>query len=134
MSSSKDLADKIKLLVERGDLSLGEPAYGVALAAIDIGYERLTAAQRRLYDRVVAPLLTTMGEPAPAIAPRSDRDWRPIRQAPFHTDVEVAVEVDGEMNSTVFPCRKFGSLWINARTGRRVFVVPSHWRPWRAPD
>jgi len=134
MDPSKDLADKIKMLVERGDLSLGEPAYGVALAAIDRGYDGLTTAQRGLYDRVVAPLLKTLAEFPPWIAPRSDRDWRTIREAPLHTDVEVAVKVDGEMKSTVFPCRKFGGLWINARTGRRVFVSPTHWRPWRDRD
>lgn len=137
--SDRDLAAKIAALVERGELDPGEPAYGVALAAIDLGYERLTRAQRNLYDRLVIPALTALAEgkeprrPPPREDARetgSGSAWRPIRTAPDDRLVQLATMVDGRPSALAFACRQVQRTWVNADTGKPVFVRPSHWREW----
>jgi hypothetical protein len=44
-------------LIRRGDLDLGAPAYGTAMKAIQLGYERLTRSEKKLYGKVVIPAL-----------------------------------------------------------------------------
>lgn len=141
----QELAGKIATLVERGLLDLGDPAYGVALAAIGLGYDRLTRAQRGLYDRVIVPALSALASGAPlptrpAPAPRSDAvrggtargdAWKPIREAPGDSDVHLAMLVGGEVNALAFACRKSRGGWVNAATGKTVYFQPSHWREWR---
>jgi hypothetical protein len=134
--SDRDLAVKIAALVERGDLDPGEPAYGVALAAIDLGYDRLTRAQRGLYDRLVTPALSALAEgrePRRAPLAREGADaWRPIRTAPDDRLVQLATMVDGRPSALAFACRQVQKTWVNADTGKPVFVRPSHWRDWPA--
>lgn len=129
------LAARVSQLVERGDIDRGDPSYGVALAAIDLGYDGLTRAQKRLYDRVVAPALAALdagAPPASQASPDADRtaSWRPIREAPSDRDVELATLVDGKPSALAFPCRRTNRTWVNAATGKPVFVRPSHWRAW----
>lgn len=136
----QDLAAKIAALVERGQIDRGDPAYGVALAAIDLGYDRLTRAQRGLYDRVVAPALALLDSGAPppsrpASPPRPAAEpggtWKPIREAPVDRDVQLAMLVDGKVNALAFACRKSNRAWVNSVTGKTVFFQPSHWREWQ---
>ena len=137
--SDRDLASRIAALVERGDLDPGEPAYGVALAAIDLGYDRLTRAQRNLYDRLVTPALEALAEgrgprrPVASLDTREAADaWRPIRTAPDDRLVQLATMVDGRPSALAFACRQVQKTWVNADTGKPVFVRPSHWRDWPA--
>lgn len=144
----QELAEKISALVARGDLDRGDPAYGVALAAIDLGYDRMTRAQRGLYDRVITPALDALerGDPparaqesAPfaaaqknGVATRDDAagSWRPIREAPEGRDVQLGMVVEGSISPLAFACRRDDRNWVNAETGRPVYVSPSHWRDW----
>jgi hypothetical protein len=136
----QNLAAKVAALVERGQLDMGDPAYGVALAAIDLGYGRLTRAQRGLYDRVIAPALALLdsGAPPPSkSAPHSPpaaepgSTWKPIREAPDGRDIQLAMLVDGEVNALAFACRRSNRAWVNSATGKTVYFQPSHWREWR---
>jgi hypothetical protein len=143
----QELAEKVAALVQRGHLDRGDPAYGVALAAIDLGYERLTRAQKRLYDRVVAPALAALAAgtlPAASIAapaaakparavPRAVEmgyDWKPIREAPDDRDVQLATMVSGAPSALAFACRRENRTWVNAATRKPIYVKPSHWREW----
>ena len=146
----QELAESVSALVERGHLDRGDPAYGVAIAAIDLGYDRLTRAQRGLYDRVVVPALNALATgtpPAPQSAPRPSEPaprpvraarqasaesdgWKPIREAPEERDVQLAMMVDGAPSPLAFACRRQNRTWINAATGKPVFFKPSHWREW----
>jgi hypothetical protein len=57
-------------------------------------------------------------------------DWQPISTAPFDRDVQLSV-IDGEdVYALVFPCRRKEDGWIEAKTGKPVFVRPTHWRVW----
>lgn len=148
-SPDDDLAEKVSALVQRGDIDRGDPAYGVALAAIDLGYDRLTRAQRGLFDRVVGPALEALARgappprtppppPSPAAAPAngaaahadSANPWRPIREAPEGRDVQLAMLVDGSISPLAFACRRDDRGWVNADSGKTVYVSPSHWRHW----
>jgi len=143
----QDLADKVAELVRGGHLDRGEPAYGVALAAIDLGYDRMTRAQKRLYDRTVVPALAALdaGEPparrpAPEPEPRAPaavlrnveagNGWKPIREAPEDTDVQLATIVGGEPSALAFACRRENRTWVNSSTRKPIYVRPSHWREW----
>lgn len=136
----RELAAKIATLVERGRIDQGAPAYGVALAAIDLGYDRLTRAQKRLYDREVAPAIAWLEAGAPAEPASEQRQrgngatagWKPIRTAPEGEMVALAVEADGRMNALAFACRRSRGAWVNAATGKPVYIRPSHWREWTA--
>lgn len=143
----QDLAEKVSALVQRGHLDRGDPAYGVALAAIDLGYDRLTRAQKRLYDRTVAPALAALASgtlPAPAVAapaappPASRGDtgagtgngWKPIREAPGDRDIQLATMVGGKPSALAFACRRENRTWVNSATRKPIYVRPSHWREW----
>jgi len=119
----------------------------VALAAIDLGYERLTRAQKRLYDRSVAPALAALASntlpdapsaaPAPVAAPRPapkavhlGNGWKSIREAPDDVDVQLATLVGGEPSALAFACRRENRTWVNSSTRKPIFVRPSHWRDW----
>jgi hypothetical protein len=52
-----DLYEAIKDLIEEGYLEEGTPAYGIALKAVDDGYENLSPKQKAVYDAVVVPAL-----------------------------------------------------------------------------
>jgi hypothetical protein len=60
--------------------------------------------------------------------------WQPIETAAFDRDLELAViDASGEPHALVFPCRRsIVDGWINATTGKRVDVRPTHWREWVA--
>lgn len=56
--------------------------------------------------------------------------WKPIANAPFDRDVELAViDYDGT-HALVFPCHRTLGGWIKAETEERIDVHPTHWREW----
>jgi len=57
--------------------------------------------------------------------------WQEIATAPIDLDIELAVIEEDDVHALVFPCRRREGGWINAETGRRVDVRPTHWREWR---
>jgi hypothetical protein len=61
----------------------------------------------------------------------TDTEWRPIATAPSDSDLELAVVEDNDAHALVFRCRRLRDGWINAATGQRLAVDPTHWRQWR---
>jgi hypothetical protein len=56
--------------------------------------------------------------------------WQPINSAPPDRDIALAVlDMDGP-HALVFPCRRIADGWMNALTGERLDVRPTHWREW----
>ena len=62
---------------------------------------------------------------------RTRRDmWMDISTAPLDRRIGLAV-VDGEgLHPLVVPCRRVAGGFIDAVTGRRLDVRPTHWREW----
>ena len=58
-------------------------------------------------------------------------EWQAIRSAPFCRDLELAVINPGGVHTLVFPCRRILRGWVEAKTGERVDVYPTHWREWK---
>jgi len=67
--------------------------------------------------------------PAPTM---TETSWHPIATAPFNCDLELAVLEGADAHALVFRCRRARNGWINAATGVRIDVEPTHWREW--PD
>jgi hypothetical protein len=130
----------IEALVEQGRLDKGAPAYGVALAAIANGYDRLTRAQKGLFDRVLIPALT-----APAPPPKTDppataespgqaagaNEWKPIGEAPSDRDVQLGIRDGGGISPLAFACRRVGRSWVRSENQKPLSLRPTHWRDWR---
>jgi hypothetical protein len=54
-----------------------------------------------------------------------------ITDVPTDRDLRLAV-LDGEtVHALVFPCRRDGMKWVDAKAGRPVEVYPSHWQEWQ---
>lgn len=124
-------AAQVAALVTRGVLHPFDPAYEVALSAIYRGYDGLTTAQKRLYDRIVAPAIEGLSRPSGKAMAEHPLAWKSIREAPADTAiVQLAVRVDGAMSPMVSPCRRNGATWVVAATGKAVHVRPTHWREW----
>jgi hypothetical protein len=62
--------------------------------------------------------------------------WHPIATAPYDCDLELAVVEGNDAHALVFRCRRARSGWVNATTGQRLNIDPTHWRQWHAhsPD
>jgi hypothetical protein len=58
--------------------------------------------------------------------------WQGISTAPFDRDLELAVIEGDHLHPLVFACRRTAGGWLKAATHERVFVDPTHWRPWSA--
>jgi hypothetical protein len=56
--------------------------------------------------------------------------WLPVSIAPTDSDLEVCVIDQAGVHALIFPCRKAGTAWVDAVTGRQVNVSPTHWRKW----
>ena len=56
--------------------------------------------------------------------------WELIASAPADRDLELAVMDRDGPHALVFPCRRALDGWVEAKTGKRVPVSPTHWRPW----
>ena len=50
---------------------------------------------------------------------------------PNNRDVRLAV-IDGKgtVHALVFPCRRVGNSWVDAKLKRQVEVYPTHWQEW----
>ena len=61
--------------------------------------------------------------------------WHPIGSlldARTDRDLRLAVlNKDGE-HVLVFPCRRRGNSWVDAKSGRFVEVYPTHWDDWHS--
>jgi hypothetical protein len=57
--------------------------------------------------------------------------WQPISTAPYDRNLELAVIDRTGEHLLIFACRRTGiDTWIDALTGRRIDVQPTHWREW----
>jgi hypothetical protein len=57
-------------------------------------------------------------------------DWQPISSAPFDRDLQLSVIEKEEVYALIFPCRRTQTGWVNAKTGKLVFVEATNWRMW----
>lgn len=57
--------------------------------------------------------------------------WWLVVEAPLEEDIELAVIDDEGIHALVFPCQRQPYGWINALTGERLDVHPTHWRTWQ---
>jgi hypothetical protein len=72
-----------------------------------------------------------IGIKAESIATRHEAPvWQPISTAPFESEIELAVIDSDGPHALVFPCRRVADGWVNAETEERIYVRPTHWRPW----
>ncbi len=58
--------------------------------------------------------------------------WHPIATAPVDRDIELAVLDRDGPHALIFPCRRVAAGWMNAHSGERLDVRPTHWREWPA--
>jgi hypothetical protein len=60
--------------------------------------------------------------------------WNQINSpydVPADRDVRLAViNGGGTVHSLVFPCRRVGNSWVDAKSRRSVEVYPTHWQEW----
>jgi hypothetical protein len=99
----------------------------VALEEMATGLHALTAACRAAI-RQIRKLMQIKARGA--VRGHHDAMWKPILDAPFGRDLELAVfDEDGE-HALVFPCRRVREGWKNVTTGARVDIRPTHWREW----
>jgi hypothetical protein len=56
--------------------------------------------------------------------------WKAISSAPFDRELELAVIDRDGTHKLVFPCKRVGRGWIDARTGVHVDIRPTHWQEW----
>jgi hypothetical protein len=64
---------------------------------------------------------------------RPTEKWRPIANAPFDQDLELAVLERDDAHALAFACRRTDEGWIDIQNGQYVDVNPTHWRAWRNP-
>lgn len=53
-----------------------------------------------------------------------------VAEIPTERDLHLAVMDHDGMHELVFPCRRLGNSWVDAKTRRPVDVRPTHWREW----
>lgn len=57
-------------------------------------------------------------------------EWHPVASAPFDRAIEIAVIRDPTPHAVAFACRRVLGGWLNAESGERIEVHPTHWREW----
>lgn len=57
-------------------------------------------------------------------------NWQPVASAPFDRHIEIAVINSAIPHTLAFPCRRILRGWLNAETGEKLEVHPTHWRDW----
>lgn len=65
---------------------------------------------------------------------RLPANWLLVSIAPPDTDLEVCVMDKQGFHALVFPVRKSGTSWVDAKTRKAVEILPTHWRKWGAGD
>ena len=58
--------------------------------------------------------------------------WLPVAIAPFEVDLEVCVVDKTGIHALIFPVRRVGSHWVDAKTNKRIDIGPTHWHRWGA--
>jgi hypothetical protein len=86
-------------------------------------------AQRQ---RLIVTLIYVNAQPA-ALDSVSTMEWNPIVSAPLDRDLELAVIDSDGPHALVFPCRRIVDGWVDAQTGKQVYLDPTHWRNWQRP-
>jgi hypothetical protein len=71
---------------------------------------------------------------ASVLSRQPDKMWHPIATAPVDRDIELAVLDQDGPHALVFPCRRGAAGWMNALSGERLDVRPTHWRDWTGGD
>jgi hypothetical protein len=56
--------------------------------------------------------------------------WLPVSIAPPDADLEVCVMDRSGIHALMFPVRKSKMDWVDAKTKKRIDIVPTHWRKW----
>jgi hypothetical protein len=56
--------------------------------------------------------------------------WLPVSIAPPDIDLEVCVMDRGGVHALIFPVRRNKTDWVDAKTKKRIDIVPTHWRKW----
>jgi len=57
--------------------------------------------------------------------------WEPIATAPTGVDLELSTYDSEGYDALLFPCRRNGVGWSDARVNRMVPIRPTHWRLWK---
>jgi hypothetical protein len=50
--------------------------------------------------------------------------------APLDIDLEVCVIDRGAIQALIFPVRRNETDWLDAKTKKRIDIMPTHWRTW----
>jgi hypothetical protein len=54
-----------------------------------------------------------------------------MSEVPQDRDLRLAViDATGEVHALVFPSRYRDCVWVDARTGRVLELMPTHWQDW----
>jgi hypothetical protein len=54
-----------------------------------------------------------------------------LADVPTDHDLRLAViDGSGAVHALVFPCRRVGNSWVDAKLRRAVEVYPTHWQEW----
>jgi hypothetical protein len=62
---------------------------------------------------------------------RLPEKWLLVSIAPADADLEVGVmDKRGDVVALVFPVRKKGTYWVDAKSKKLVDIAPTHWRAW----
>jgi hypothetical protein len=56
--------------------------------------------------------------------------WLPVSIAPPNIDLEVCVMDRSAVHALIFPVRRNKTDWVDAKTKKRIDIVPTHWRKW----
>jgi len=57
-------------------------------------------------------------------------NWLPVSIAPLDMDLEVCVMDRGAVHALIFPVRRNKTEWVDAKTKKRIDIMPTHWRRW----
>jgi hypothetical protein len=56
--------------------------------------------------------------------------WKPVAEAPFDQNLQLAVINRDGTHPLVFACRRTPLGWVRTGTDSEIDVHPTHWRPW----
>jgi hypothetical protein len=56
--------------------------------------------------------------------------WLPVSIAPPDIDLEVCVMDRSGVHALIFPVHRNKMDWVDAKTKKRIDIVPTHWRKW----
>jgi hypothetical protein len=56
--------------------------------------------------------------------------WLPVSIAPLDIDLEVCVIHRGAIQALIFPVHRNETDWLDAKTKKRIDIMPTHWRTW----